>query len=341
MTRPWGFTAAGVALAAVLFASGGRQAPETPATFAARVAELSEAGGYFDTDNLISNERGYLQVLPALERAGVKAGAYVGVGPDQNFSYIAAIRPELAVILDIRRDNLLLHLLFKAIFSMSRTRLDYLALLTGRPMPESVDSWRAAGVDVVADYVDTTPADRAALPALRRRVASVVQAFDVPLSPTDLATIARFHDRFINEGLSLQFNTAGRAPQWHYPTLRDLVLADDGAGHQANYLASEDDFQFLKDLQARDRIIPVVGDLAGATAMRAVAAFLRSEDIPLSALYASNVEFYLWRSGRYTSFLDNLAAFPRADHAVIIRSTFDRGGSLSEIAPIAHMIDGR
>src|SRR5438045_1426667 len=31
--------------------------------FAAQVAELSEPGGYFDADNLISNERSYLQVM--------------------------------------------------------------------------------------------------------------------------------------------------------------------------------------------------------------------------------------------------------------------------------------
>jgi hypothetical protein len=313
-----------------------RQAPALAptATFAERVAALSEPGGYFDTDNLISNERTYLHVLPALSRGRVTGGAYVGVGPDQNFSYIAAIRPDIAILIDIRRDNLLLHLLFKAMFQMAETRVDYLALLTGRPVPRPVEAWRDGTVDAIADYIDTTGPDTAGLPALRARVASAVQAFGVPLSPADLATIARFHDRFITDGLSLQFNTTGRAPQWHYPTFGDLIRADDGAGRQANYLASEEAFQFLKTLQARDRVIPVVGDLAGPTAMRAVAAFLRSEGSPLSAFYTSNVEFYLWRNGQHGAFAANLAAFPRASHAVVIRSTFDGGGSVSEVVPI-------
>ena len=103
----------------------------TQSSFAAQIAALSEPGGYFDTDNLISNEGSYLHVLPELRRANVRGGAYVGVGPDQNFSYIAAIRPTTAVILDIRRDNLLLHLLFKSLFAMSRTRVEFLALLFG------------------------------------------------------------------------------------------------------------------------------------------------------------------------------------------------------------------
>ena len=83
--------------AAVFFAGGpsGPGTAQAPGGFAAQVAALSEPGGYFDTDNLISNERSYLQVVPDLEKGGVRGGAYIGVGPEQNFSYIAHIRPRL------------------------------------------------------------------------------------------------------------------------------------------------------------------------------------------------------------------------------------------------------
>ena len=96
----------------------------TPAdsAFARLVQRLSEPGGYFDSDNLISNETSYLHVLDGMRRLKVQGGAYIGVGPDQNFSYIARIRPTTAYIIDIRRDNLLLHLLFKALFARSTTR---------------------------------------------------------------------------------------------------------------------------------------------------------------------------------------------------------------------------
>src|SRR4030095_5831246 len=80
--------------------------------FAQQIHELSEPGGSFDTDNLSSNERSYLHILPALRQVR-GGGAYIGVGPDQNFSYIAAARPSIAFLIDVRRDNLLLHLLFK------------------------------------------------------------------------------------------------------------------------------------------------------------------------------------------------------------------------------------
>src|SRR5262245_41900536 len=118
------------------------------ASFAALVASLSERDGYFDTDNLISNERSYLHVVPTLRTLAAEAGGngvYLGVGPDQNFSYIAHLRPTQAILIDIRRDNLLLHLLFKSLFREAATRADYVALLTGRGLQpaardESIES---------------------------------------------------------------------------------------------------------------------------------------------------------------------------------------------------------
>src|SRR6185312_13859069 len=120
-------------------------APQTrvDSSFAKLVQRLSEPGGYFDSDNLISNETSYLHVLDGMRRLKVQGGAYIGVGPDQNFSYIAAVRPEIAFMIDIRRDNLLEHLMFKALFGMSRNRIEYLCLLFGKPVPRDADRWTA------------------------------------------------------------------------------------------------------------------------------------------------------------------------------------------------------
>ena len=117
------------------------QVTKTATSFAALIDRLSEPGGDFGGDNLISNEQSYLQVMPALEGRHVTGGAYVGVGPDQNFSYIAQVRPAVAFIIDIRRDNLLLHLLFKALFAISPTRVEY-------PQPADRPSAARAARDV-------------------------------------------------------------------------------------------------------------------------------------------------------------------------------------------------
>ena len=98
--------------------AGAQRSAATPTTrqsLAGLIASLSEPGGYFDTDNLISNERSYLHVvlmLRSLARQAGDNGVYLGVGPDQNFSYIAHLRPTLAILIDIRRDNSSDHLTF-------------------------------------------------------------------------------------------------------------------------------------------------------------------------------------------------------------------------------------
>ena len=319
-----------------------------PETFASRIASLSEPGGYFDTDNLISNERSYLHVMPDLAAARLRGGAYIGVGPDQNFSYIAQIRPSVAFIIDIRRDNLLLHLLFKALFTLARTRVDYLALLVARPAPGLVAGWDAKPLEAIVAYVDAArPLAPADVTAMRARVTATIKTFGVPLSAADLDTIDRFHRQFIAGGLSLQFHTAGRAPQRLYPTYRDLLLETDRAGQRRSYLASEDDYQFLKSLEARDLVIPVVGDLSGPSALVAIGRWLGAHHETLSAFYTSNVEFYLFRDGTFARFAANLAKIPHAIGALLIRSFFDGSvptlpgyGSASVTQPVQDLLDG-
>ena len=337
-----------LAAAALVLLALDRGTAQAPATFASQVASLSERAGYFDTDNLISNERSYLQIVPDLRRDRVQGGAYVGVGPDTNFSYIAAVRPGIAFIIDIRRDNLLLHLLFKALFEISSTRIEYLAHLLGRPVPPAVDGWRTAPIDRLLAHVDRAPQSPEGTVALRGRVEAAVKRTGVALSAEDLATIARFHQRFIDDGLDLRFTSIGRPPQYHYPTYRDLLLETDSAGRQANYLASEEGFQFVRSLQSRHLIIPVVGDLSGPSAMSSIARAISSRNDRLTAFYASNVEFYLFGQGTFPRFVTNLKQIPRATGSVIIRSVFGRynsssrpgDGSSSHLQRIDELVNG-
>ena len=333
-----------IALVAVVALVGVRAtlpAPQPRTTFAAEIASLSEPSGYFDTDNLISNERSYLEVLSDLDAKNVRGGVYIGVGPDQNFSYIAHVKPSIAFILDIRRDNLLLHLLFKALFEQSHTRIEYLALLFGRAVPADANSWRAAPIARLAEYIDKSEAEPKYVDELRARLDRVVKGFGVPLTSDDLATIDRFHRRFMRSALELQFETFNRPGQGYYPTYRDLLLATDRTGRQGNYLASEDTFQFVKSLQDRDRIIPVTGNLSGPSALVAIGRTMSEKGETLSAFYASNVEFYLERQGGYLRFVNNLGRVPHTNRSVIIRSIFNRGmgiGSASEIQAVEEVL---
>jgi hypothetical protein len=312
--------------------------PQTPArlsdsAFAALVARLSESGGYFDTDNLISNEDSYLHPVDALRRLGVSGGVYVGVGPDQNFSYIAAVRPKAAFIVDIRRDNLLEHLLFKALFALSRNRADYVSLLFGRAPPRDTTGWGARDAELVLRYVDTVRTDSATTAYIAARVLAQVRRSAVPLSAADLATLARFHRAFIAQGTRLRFNTFGRAPNPRYPDFRRLALETDRTGRPASFLARETDFAFVRELQERNLVVPVVGDFGGEKALAAVGRWIRDHGERVSVLYTSNVEQYLFRDGRFARFARTAAAFPRDGKSLIIRSCFVcRGGHPHAVA---------
>ena len=98
-------------------------------TFWAMVNDMSEPGGYFHSDNFVSNELGFQYVLDEMLATVGSNGVYVGVGPDQNFTYVAALRPQIAFIVDIRRQNMLQHLMYKALIEMSSDRAEFLALL--------------------------------------------------------------------------------------------------------------------------------------------------------------------------------------------------------------------
>ncbi|MFN7927245.1 MAG: hypothetical protein U0Y68_04740 [Blastocatellia bacterium] len=291
----------------------------TAAEFGQLVERISEPNGYFDTDNLISNESSYLHVMGKLRKMNVTSGAYIGVGPDQNFSYLAQIRPQIAFIIDIRRDNQLQHLLFKSLFALAHNRVEYLCLLFGKSVPPDSVKWNIAQV---VEYLDKTPADRKRFDATRNAIAVKLKTFGLKLDDKDLATINRIHEAFFSAGLDLKFTSHYRSPRSYYPNYRDLMLEKDLTGKQANYLVSEDDFQFLKSLEDRNLVIPVVGNLAGDKALLEIGKVLKERGTKVTAFYTSNVEYYLMGDNSFDRYAENIKRLPVEKNGVLIRSYF-------------------
>ncbi|MCC6774571.1 MAG: hypothetical protein IT360_25570, partial [Gemmatimonadaceae bacterium] len=173
-------------------------------------------------------------------------------------------------------------------------------------------------------YVDGAPRDEALIRQTQDGIVAHAVTTGVPLSADDRATLRRFHDEFARLGLSLRFTSFGRRARDYYPTLRDLVVARDNEGRQRSYLAREEDWQFVKGLHDANRIIPLVGNLAGARTLPGIARELAAAQEKVSAFYTSNVEFYLWGDGGFAAFARNVAALPRSERSVIIRSYFAR-----------------
>jgi hypothetical protein len=298
-------------------------APES--TYGRLFLELSEPAGYFPSENVVSNETSYLHVLDAMRRIGVKGGAYIGVGPDQNFSYIAAIRPEVAFMFDIRRDAMIEHQLFKAVFAMSRNRLEYLCVLLAKPVPADVAAWKDSSITALITLVDKTPASVEFAKSTELEIEGRARKFGIPLTDNDVAVLALYRAAFIRFGLDVQYSSLNGNMSMSMPAWRDLLGEVDRAGNQLSYLAADSLFQVVKRMEAENRIIPVTGNAAGPTALRRLGDEIRSRGLVVSAMYMSNVEQYLFRDLAFNAFAQNVKTLPRDEKSVMIRSLFSQG----------------
>ena len=304
-------------------------------TFWMLSTEFSEPNGMFRSDNLVSNETVFQYVIPTLQQTVGPVSAYIGVGPDQNFTYIASLKPRIAFIVDIRRQNMMLHLMYKALIEMSPTREAFLSRLFSRP-PPNVDINATANV-LLEGFGGSEP-DPVAFERNRADIYAWLQhRHGFTLSRADLAGIDYVYRAFYSAGPDLRYSF-GRGAGWQpFPTYRDLMVADDGQGVQRSYLASEELYRTLRDIQERNLIVPVVGDFGGPKALRSVARYLDVHHSTLSVFYTSNVEQYLFRpveaGGRdaWQRFYDNVAAMPLNAQSTFIRAFFNNQGRIMRI----------
>jgi hypothetical protein len=295
------------------------------AEFARLVRELSEEGGYFRSDNFTSNETAYLTVVDTLRRLGASGGAYLGVGPEQNFTYIAKIRPRIAFIVDIRRQAVIQHLMYKAIFHLSPTRAQFLSRLLNRPAPKDKAPKPGAPIEeTLAFFSQAVPADEktyaANLAALRK---TIEEQFQFPLSEADLKSLEYVYKSFREDGLDISYRMDD-SRGGYFPTLRDLILQIDLNHKLGNFLTSDEDYDFVRNMHSKNLIIPIVGDFAGKKALRAVGDFLKKNGFTVTAFYTSNVEQYLFQNEVFAGFVDNVRALPIDERSLFIRSATGR-----------------
>jgi hypothetical protein len=290
------------------------------AEFSRLAHEISEDGGYFRSDNFTSNETSYLHVVDKLRELGVSGGAYIGVGPEQNFTYIAKVRPRIAFIIDIRRQAMIQHLMFKAIFQLAPDRVHYLSLLLSKPSPKDKYPAADASVSEMLALIQKIPADERAyaanLAAIRKTIG---EDFKVQLNEADQASLDYVYSNFRNDGLDIAYRMDGMRGGW-FPTLKELIEQPDQHGKLGNFLASKDDYDFVRAMHRRNLIIPVVGDFAGKKALASIGDYLHKNGYTVSAFYTSNVEQYLFQNGVFGGFADNVRKLPIDEKSLFIRA---------------------
>lgn len=286
--------------------------PARDVSFASVIRELSQAETGPAADNLVSNEDSYPRIAAEVARRCPPGGVYLGVGPDQNFTILAHAHPRLAFVLDFRRRNLLLHLVHKALFSLGTDRVGYLSRLTartpGRLPPEPTAE------ELVAAF-QAASFDRDRLKATVAEVAKVLQALGVVAEP-EWNRLATIQAKLAGPGMNARFLALPM-----YPTFGKLIKTGDRRQTPAHLLASEARYQFVRNLQRGDLIIPLVGDFGVPRSLAKLGAWLRSHSLRISLFYVSDVEFFLLRAGRFEAYADNLALLPWADGAQIARTS--------------------
>jgi hypothetical protein len=96
----------------------------------------------------------------------------------------------------------------------------------------------------------------------------------------------------------------------------------------------------VRSLQQRDLIIPVIGDVAGDTAVPAIGRFMAERGDRLAAIYVSNIESYLFNDGRFPGWVANLSRLPHTERSVLIRSVFSGSASTSLVQRVDDLVTG-
>jgi len=303
----------------------------TDAEFWRLMDTASEKDGAFHSDNFTSNEAQYATVVARLAASGPHGGAYLGVGPEQNFHYIAAIRPVIAVVFDIRRQAVMQHLLFKAIFELSETRDVFIARLFSVPMPAGVN--RRATPDVLWHKFAMAPGDdRARLTANVAEVEKLLtETHGFDLTDDDRRSLEYVYESFFTFGPEIDYSGGVKGLTTGNTNFAKLAAAVDADNTPRSFLGTDEAYQAVRALQLNNLIVPVQADFGGPKALRAVGDFLRTRGLRVSAFYISNVEQYLFNprsptapggqetNGGWRAFYENLGTLPADARTVLLR----------------------
>lgn len=304
-------------------------------------SDISEPGGYFRIeDNYTSNEQEIGFLFTMLREAGITGGVYMGVGPEQNLTYIAAIRPKMAFVVDIRRQAVMQHLMFKAMFEIAKDRADFISILFGKARPAGVDA--NTPIQSLWTTYRTVPSDSMLSKANYKRVVDLLtKTHGFVFTDSESAQLKAVYDAFYYYGPSIAtrgFTTGGRGGDFAELT----GFSTDASGQPRSFLSSEDNYQYVKSLHEKNLIIPVSGDFAGPKTIRAIGAYLKAHNGVVSAFYVSNVEQYLFGDMKADAFYSNVATLPVDSMSVFIRPYSMRrmfgggdGGRTQSLCPIA------
>ena len=298
----------------------------SPKLYSALIKDMSEPDGYYQYDNWITNERGYLNIINPLLKNNVKGGAYIGVGPNQNFTFIETIKPEIAFIVDIRQQMTMQHLAYKAMFELAETREEFLSLLLSKSIPGDRKLDKNPDVNDIVDLFYKINSD---LNMQKNTTLKIIELLDkkygFELSQKDKKYIRRMMKIFCLANLNITWNTNENnyLKKNKHVSLAEMLKGTDKSGAQLNIFNSKEKYDYIRKMHLENKIIPITGDFAGDKAFNKISEFLLEKEMTVSALYASSVEWWLFKENKFIPWAKNLAKVPITSSSVIIRQIFE------------------
>ena len=207
--------------------------------------------------------------------------------------------------------------MYKALAEISVDRVDFLSHQFARPRPVGVGT--GSTVQALFDaFKSVSASEELAQANLRAIFNRLERVHRFPLSRRDEDSIKAMYESFYVAGPDIRWDPDGGS--W-IPSYAELMVQTDPQGHQQSYLASEENFRILKEYEAGNRIVPLVGDFGGDKAVRAVGRYLKDHDATVATFYISNVEGYL-RGDSRARFVRNVSTLPLQEHSTFIRTIF-------------------
>jgi hypothetical protein len=179
----------------------------------------------------------------------------------------------LAFITDIRRQNMLELMMYKALFEMAPDRADFISVLFSKPRPPGIDT--STSIAKIWEAYRTVASDS----VLRTRnyvrvVDRLIKTHGFTFTQDESDKLKAVFDAFYYYGPSIATRglSGGRGGDF-----ADLTgSSNDRSGQPRSFLSSEENYQYVKSLHEKNLIVPVSGDFAGPKAIRAIAAYLKT-----------------------------------------------------------------
>jgi len=242
-------------------------------------------------------------------------------------------------------------LMYKALFDMSPNRADFVSNLFSRPRPAGFDT-KTTPAALFTAY-ESAKVD----PDLSAKNLTAIKAYmtkhGYQLTGEDISNIEKIHDVFSRGGPTINYYFASAAPVGLGPsregTYTRMMNTTDSTGHNSSFLATEESYLYVREMQRKNLIVPLVGDFAGPAVIRNVGRYLIEHKATVGAFYISNVETYLSDPQKQT-FYENVATLPVDSSSMFIRHILGnpaRGlswwrmgmSNVSTIAPMSEFIN--